>query len=174
MNIEQGHGIKKQLNLSPQQWNWVISCFFYPYAALEPISTLLMKRTTFVSSFVTSALIVLTLSGNRPSFWIGRIMITWGIIVCCVGAVQNYGGLITCRVCEFLRLPNHVFTLVLHLLKCWAPPKQDTILASSTTWRSGSDQKNSLYESLHSTPSDRSAVSSEGSSPLLFPTRTGG
>ncbi len=46
INIEQGHGIKKQLHLSTQDWNWVVSCFFYPYAAFEPVSTLLMKRTT--------------------------------------------------------------------------------------------------------------------------------
>jgi hypothetical protein len=27
MNIEQGHGIKKDLHLSPQQWTWVVvSC----------------------------------------------------------------------------------------------------------------------------------------------------
>lgn len=61
MNVEEGHDIKKQLHLNPQQWTWAIACFFYPYAALEPLSTLLMKRTT-------------------PSFWIGRIMITWGEI----------------------------------------------------------------------------------------------
>jgi len=59
MNAEKGHDIKKQLHLSTQEWTWAIACFFYPYAAFEPISTLLMKKTT-------------------PSFWIGRIMITWG------------------------------------------------------------------------------------------------
>jgi hypothetical protein len=48
MNLEQGHGIKKQLGLNPNQWNWVIACFFYPYAFLEPASTLLMKKTTYV------------------------------------------------------------------------------------------------------------------------------
>ncbi|KAF8876114.1 MFS general substrate transporter [Mucidula mucida] len=104
MNIEQGHGIKKQLNLSPQQWNWVISCFFYPYAALEPISTLLMKRTT-------------------PSFWIGRIMITWGIIVCCVGAVQNYGGLITCRVLLGAAEAGY-YPCVIYYLAFWFRPEE--------------------------------------------------
>ncbi len=39
-------------------------------------------------------------SANSPSFWIGRIMITWGIVVMCIASVQNYGGLITCRVCK--------------------------------------------------------------------------
>ncbi|KAK0462564.1 major facilitator superfamily domain-containing protein [Desarmillaria tabescens] len=47
INIEQGHGIKKQLHLSTQDWNWIVSCFFYPHAAFELVSTLLMKRTTW-------------------------------------------------------------------------------------------------------------------------------
>lgn len=48
LNLEQGHGIKQQLHLDPQQWNWVVSCFFYTYAFLEPVSTILMKKTTYV------------------------------------------------------------------------------------------------------------------------------
>jgi hypothetical protein len=49
MNTEQGTDIKKQLGLSALQWSWAIACFFYPYAALEPISTLVMKWTTYVT-----------------------------------------------------------------------------------------------------------------------------
>ncbi|KAF8527069.1 high-affinity nicotinic acid transporter [Gautieria morchelliformis] len=79
MNIEEGHGIKKDLNLSPQQWTWVVACFFYPYAAFEPLSTLVMHKFT-------------------PSRWIGRIMISWGIVSCSIASVQNYGGIITTRV----------------------------------------------------------------------------
>ncbi|KAF8580945.1 MFS general substrate transporter [Ramaria rubella] len=59
INTEQGHGIKQDLHLSPQQWTWVVACFFYPYAAFEPLSTLVMHKFT-------------------PSRWIGRIMISWG------------------------------------------------------------------------------------------------
>jgi hypothetical protein len=46
MNLEAGHGIKKELGLSAQDWNWAIACFFYPYMFLEPISTMWMKKTT--------------------------------------------------------------------------------------------------------------------------------
>jgi hypothetical protein len=55
MNLEQGTGIKQQLGLSAQDWNWAISCFFYPYMFLEPISTLLMKRTTYVTPLASLA-----------------------------------------------------------------------------------------------------------------------
>ncbi|KAK4966865.1 hypothetical protein LTR42_011178 [Elasticomyces elasticus] len=45
INLEQGTGIRKQLgNLSAIQWAWVLSIFYYPYAAFEPASTLLLKR----------------------------------------------------------------------------------------------------------------------------------
>ena len=45
INLEQGTGIKKQLgNLSSSQWAWVLSIFYYPYAAFEPVSTMLLKR----------------------------------------------------------------------------------------------------------------------------------
>ncbi|KAK0432051.1 major facilitator superfamily domain-containing protein [Desarmillaria tabescens] len=104
INIEQGHGIKKQLHLSTHDWNWVVSCFFYPYAAFEPVSTLLMKRTT-------------------PSFWIGRIMITWGIIVMCIASVQTYGGLITCRVLLGAAKAGY-YPCVIYYLAFWFRPEE--------------------------------------------------
>lgn len=59
MNLEQGTGIKKQLgNLTSQQWAWVLSIFYYPYMAFEPISTLALKKFT-------------------PRKWMSRIMVTW-------------------------------------------------------------------------------------------------
>ncbi|KAJ3775794.1 major facilitator superfamily domain-containing protein [Lentinula raphanica] len=79
LNEEQGDDIKTQLGLSAQNWAWAIACFYYPYGFLEPFSTLCIKSM-------------------RPSFWLGRIMLTWGIIVCCISAVQNYAGLISTRV----------------------------------------------------------------------------
>ncbi|KAJ3843045.1 major facilitator superfamily domain-containing protein [Lentinula raphanica] len=79
LNEEQGDDIKTQLGLSAQDWAWAIACFYYPYGFLEPFSTLCIKSM-------------------RPSFWLGRIMLTWGIIVCCISAVQNYAGLISTRV----------------------------------------------------------------------------
>ncbi|KAJ7161878.1 major facilitator superfamily domain-containing protein [Mycena crocata] len=79
MNLEQKTDIKRQLHLSPQQWVWVVACFYYPYMFLEPISTILLKKTS-------------------APVWISRIMVTWGIVTCCIAATTSYAGLITTRV----------------------------------------------------------------------------
>ncbi|KAF7347087.1 High-affinity nicotinic acid transporter [Mycena venus] len=79
MNLEQKTDIKTQLHLSAQQWVWAIACFYYPYMFLEPISTILLKKTS-------------------APVWLSRIMVTWGIVTCCIAATTSYGGLITTRV----------------------------------------------------------------------------
>ncbi|KAK6398719.1 hypothetical protein LTR65_000272 [Meristemomyces frigidus] len=102
MNLEQGHGIKKQLGkLSSAQWAWVLSIFYYPYMVFEPASTLLLKRF-------------------RPRVWMSRIMITWGIISICQAATQNYGGILAARF--FLGLAEAGFYPgVLYHLSFWYP-----------------------------------------------------
>ncbi|KNZ75544.1 Putative tartrate transporter, partial [Termitomyces sp. J132] len=104
MNAEKKHDIKSELNLSPNQWNWVIACFFYPYAFLEPASTLMMKKTT-------------------PSFWLGRLMVTWGIICGCVGAVQKYGDLIAVRVLQGAAEAGY-YPCIIYYLAFWFRPDQ--------------------------------------------------
>ncbi|ESK93306.1 phthalate transporter [Moniliophthora roreri MCA 2997] len=104
MNLEQGTGIKQQLGLSAQDWTWAIACFFYPYMFLEPVSTLLMKRTT-------------------PSFWIGRIMIVWGVVVMCIGAVKNYAGLIATRTLLGAAEAGY-YPCVIYYLAFWFPPEE--------------------------------------------------
>ncbi|KAJ7723878.1 MFS general substrate transporter [Mycena metata] len=96
MNLEQNMDVKQQLHLSAQQWGWAIACFYYPcnsiipFASgyhsdattdmfLEPISTILLKKTS-------------------APVWLSRIMVTWGIVTCCIAATTSYGGLITARV----------------------------------------------------------------------------
>lgn len=89
-------------SLSAQQWAWCIACFYYSYGKrflllpdvgarqsnpfftllagfLEPFSTFFIRLTT-------------------PSQWIGRIMLSWGIIMACMPAVTSYGGLVAARV----------------------------------------------------------------------------
>ncbi|KAG6868363.1 hypothetical protein C0993_004484 [Termitomyces sp. T159_Od127] len=104
MNAEKKHDIKSQLKLSPAQWNWVIACFFYPYAFLEPASTLMIKKTT-------------------PSFWLGRLMVTWGIICACVGAVQKYGDLIAVRVLQGAAEAGY-YPGIIYYLAFWFRPDQ--------------------------------------------------
>lgn len=102
INLEQGDGIKAQLgHLDSAQWAWVLSIFYYPYAAFEPASTLLLKRF-------------------KPNIWMSRIMVTWGIISMCQGATQNYAGILACRF--FLGLAEAGFYPgVLYHLSFWYP-----------------------------------------------------
>ncbi|GAA5822149.1 hypothetical protein JCM11251_004873 [Rhodosporidiobolus azoricus] len=79
MNSETGHSLRQVLGLTAQQWAWCIACFYYTYGFLEPFSTFFIRLTT-------------------PSRWIGRIMVSWGIIMVCMPAVSSYGGLIAARV----------------------------------------------------------------------------
>lgn len=79
INLEAGHGIKKELgNLTSQQWAWALSIFYYPYMVFEPVSTLLLKKF-------------------KPNVWMSRIMVTWGIISMCQGATKSYAGILACR-----------------------------------------------------------------------------
>jgi hypothetical protein len=88
MNEETGDDILTQLgNLSSSQWAWALSIFYYPYAAFEPASTLLLKRF-------------------KPNVWMSRIMVTWGAISMCQGATQNYAGILACRF--FLGMIKHL------------------------------------------------------------------
>ncbi|KAJ3892184.1 major facilitator superfamily domain-containing protein [Lentinula edodes] len=104
LNEEQGDDIKTQLNLTAQNWAWAIACFYYPYGFLEPISTMFIKSTT-------------------PSFWIGRIMVTWGIIVCCIASVQNYAGLISTRVLLGAAEAGY-YPGVIYYLAFWFKPEE--------------------------------------------------
>ena len=55
INEETKDDILDTLNLSSGQWAWALSIFYYPYAAFEPASTLLLKRF-------------------KPNVWMSRIM----------------------------------------------------------------------------------------------------
>ncbi|GAA5893181.1 hypothetical protein JCM8208_004367 [Rhodotorula glutinis] len=79
MNSETGHSLRQVLHLTPQQWATVIIVFYPTYMAFEPVSTYFIRITS-------------------PSQWIGRIMCTWAVVMCCMAAVSSYGGLIACRV----------------------------------------------------------------------------
>ncbi|PPJ49632.1 hypothetical protein CBER1_02173 [Cercospora berteroae] len=108
INIETGDGIKTQLgNLTSGEWAWCLAIFYYPYAAFEPASTLLLKRFS-------------------PRVWMSRIMMTWGIVSMCQAATQNYSGLLATRF--FLGLAEAgYYPGVLYHLTFWYPAK-DTAL----------------------------------------------
>ncbi|PNS19220.1 hypothetical protein CAC42_2397 [Sphaceloma murrayae] len=67
-----------QLGLTGIRYNIAIAVFFVPYVLMEFPSNILLKYFT-------------------PSVWIGRIMISWGIVTICTASVSTYGGLLAAR-----------------------------------------------------------------------------
>ncbi|KAM6530281.1 hypothetical protein FALCPG4_008408 [Fusarium falciforme] len=67
-----------ELRVTPDQYNFVTAAYYIPYILAETPSNLLVKYL-------------------KPSVWQARIMISWGIVLCCHAAVTNAGGLYTVR-----------------------------------------------------------------------------
>jgi len=64
--------------MTPDQYNWCLTIFFFTYAAFEVPSNLLLKKL-------------------RPSRWLPLIMVAWGTVMTLMGIVQNYHGLLVAR-----------------------------------------------------------------------------
>ncbi|KAI2629898.1 MFS general substrate transporter [Hypoxylon sp. NC1633] len=71
-------GLQEDLGLSPDEYNWCLTVFFFTYAAFEVPSNLLLKRL-------------------RPSRWLPFIMVAWGTVMTLMGIVRNYQGLLVAR-----------------------------------------------------------------------------
>ncbi|KAK9722825.1 hypothetical protein K7432_002364 [Basidiobolus ranarum] len=72
------YNLEKDLDLKSGQFGWCLSVFFFGYIIFEIPSNNFLKRA-------------------RPSRWISRIMISWGIISSCGAAVHNFAGLMSVR-----------------------------------------------------------------------------
>ncbi|KAJ5594770.1 Major facilitator superfamily domain general substrate transporter [Penicillium hispanicum] len=73
-------GLVKDLHMTEPQFNWTLTVFFFTYCVFELPSNLLLKKL-------------------RPSRWLPLIMVAWGVVMTLMGVVQNYGGLLACRLC---------------------------------------------------------------------------
>ncbi|PKS06826.1 hypothetical protein jhhlp_006902 [Lomentospora prolificans] len=72
-------GLQEDLGMTPDQYNWCLTVFFFTYAAFEVPSNLLLKRL-------------------RPSIWLPTIMVAWGLVMTLMGIVRNYHGLLISRI----------------------------------------------------------------------------
>ncbi|EXJ93281.1 hypothetical protein A1O1_01673 [Capronia coronata CBS 617.96] len=78
INLENGTGIKKELDLDPNQWAWTLSIFSYSYLIFEPSNTVLLKYF-------------------RPSRWMFVLILVWGICACSSAATQSFQGMMCVR-----------------------------------------------------------------------------
>lgn len=72
-------GLEEDLNLVGNQYQIAVAILFVPYVLVEVPSNLILKKFT-------------------PSRWIAFITVSWGIISTLTGVVQNFTGLMACRV----------------------------------------------------------------------------
>ncbi|KKP07849.1 major facilitator superfamily transporter [Trichoderma harzianum] len=71
-------GLEADLHLTPSQFNWCLTIFFFPYGLFEVPSNLGLKFT-------------------KPSIWLPEIMAIWGVALMCMGWTQSYSGLLAGR-----------------------------------------------------------------------------
>ncbi|KAH7183386.1 major facilitator superfamily domain-containing protein [Fusarium flagelliforme] len=72
-------GMDKDLGLVGNQYNIASTIFFVPYIIFEVPSNIILKKV-------------------RPSIWLSFLVLSWGIVMTCMGVVQNFEGLVACRV----------------------------------------------------------------------------
>ncbi|KAJ2470267.1 hypothetical protein IWW56_006566, partial [Coemansia sp. RSA 2131] len=72
-------GMDKHLGLHGQQFNWIISAFFFTYIFCEVPSNILLKRF-----------------GAR--MWLPLLAVCWSVLVACMAAAKSYGALVAVRV----------------------------------------------------------------------------
>ncbi|TQS37032.1 hypothetical protein Golomagni_02506 [Golovinomyces magnicellulatus] len=70
--------LEEHLGLKGLDYNLALAVFFPFYIIAEIPSNILMKRL-------------------RPSIWLTIIIISWGLIMICMGLVKNLNGLLACR-----------------------------------------------------------------------------
>ncbi|GAB7361284.1 hypothetical protein MBLNU230_g1344t1 [Neophaeotheca triangularis] len=73
------YGLEEDLGLSSNQFQTAVSLLFVTYLLFEVPSNWILKGYV------------------RPSRWIAFITVSWGIIATLTGVVQDYAGLIACR-----------------------------------------------------------------------------
>ena len=71
--------LEVDLHMKGLDYNVALAVFFPFYVAAEIPSNMMMKRI-------------------RPSIWLTTIMVSWAIIMTCMGLVHNFSGLMACRV----------------------------------------------------------------------------
>jgi MFS family permease len=72
------YGLEADLGLTGSQYQTAVSLLFVTYVLVEVPSNLVLKKFT-------------------PSRWISIITVGWGIISTLTGIVQNFAGLVVCR-----------------------------------------------------------------------------
>jgi hypothetical protein len=71
-------GMQRDLQLSNTQWNMCLTIFFFPYAAFEVPSNIVLKLL-------------------RPNIWLTILILSWGTTMTLMSLVEDYEGLLVAR-----------------------------------------------------------------------------
>ncbi|KAJ2514766.1 hypothetical protein H4217_005568 [Coemansia sp. RSA 1939] len=72
-------GMATHLGLHGNEFNWIVSAFFFTYIFCEVPSNLVLKRV-------------------GPRIWIPFLAVSWSVLVGCLAAAKSYGALVAVRV----------------------------------------------------------------------------
>ncbi|KAK3616692.1 hypothetical protein LTR56_025795 [Elasticomyces elasticus] len=98
-------GLEASLGMTGTDYNIVVAIFFIPYILCEVPSNLVLAKF------------------SRPSWYMGTLVLCWGIVMTLTGVVKSFGGLIATRfllgVFEAGFFPGAIF-----LVAQWYPPNK--------------------------------------------------
>ncbi|KAF8196442.1 MFS general substrate transporter [Pholiota molesta] len=72
------YNLEGDLRITDKQYLIGLTVFFFPYAFIEPLSNVFLRRL-------------------RPSIYLSSIMLAWGIVMTCHGLITDYRQLVTVR-----------------------------------------------------------------------------
>ncbi|KAF8182589.1 MFS general substrate transporter [Pholiota molesta] len=72
------YNLEGDLHITDKQYLIGLTVFFFPYAFIEPLSNVFLRRL-------------------RPSIYLSSIMLAWGIVMTCHGLITDYGQLVSVR-----------------------------------------------------------------------------
>jgi len=98
-------GLEASLGMQGTDYNIVVGIFFVPYVLCEVPSNLLLAKF------------------NKASWYMGTLVVSWGIVMTLTGVVQNFGGLLATRfllgVFEAGFFPGAIW-----IVSQWYPPQK--------------------------------------------------
>ncbi|THV74602.1 MFS general substrate transporter [Aureobasidium pullulans] len=97
-------GMIEDLGMTGVQYDIVLSIFFIPYVLCEVPSNILLKKF------------------KRPSYYLGILVTSWGIIMTCTGLVRNFAGLMVVRILLGI-FEAGFFPAAIYLCSYWYMPK---------------------------------------------------
>ncbi|KAJ5817122.1 major facilitator superfamily domain-containing protein [Penicillium robsamsonii] len=114
-------GLLEDLRLDGIQWNVALSVFFIPYILLGMSDVPCLSSQGLINSEIPSNMLLKRL--QRPSVYLGILIVTWGIVMTLTGVVRNFAGLMVTRILLGV-FESGFFPGAVYLCSFWYMPQQ--------------------------------------------------